>query len=208
MFEKIEKDHSNISKLVGSMWQEMTMKEREPWFAAAATEKRLHQKRHPDYKFTPVARDRKKRRTRRNGKAEADRINELARLINEDRPEEEIIAIAALHASYIASLSQTERDERCEGKEQVVKEPVTEQIEASASSTFVWAPENAELPAVGVEVDIEPAAFTDPILTPDLLASMSWPYDISVVCLFYICPFCLFSDTIFAWLDYHRLGLP
>ncbi|ETW82621.1 hypothetical protein HETIRDRAFT_18754, partial [Heterobasidion irregulare TC 32-1] len=53
MFEKIEKDHSNISKLVGSMWQEMTMMERDPWFAAAATEKRLHQKRHPDYKFTP-----------------------------------------------------------------------------------------------------------------------------------------------------------
>ena len=202
MLEKIEKDHSNISKLVGSMWQELTMQERQPWFAAAAAEKRMHEERHPGYKFAPVARDRKKRRKRCNGKAEADRIKDLARLINEDRPEEDIIAIAALHASYIASLSQTERDE------QVVKEPVTMQTEASASSTIVWAPEIAELPSVGVEVDIESAAFTDPIPTPDLPASMSWPYDIAVVCIFYICPFCLFSDTTFTWLDYRRLGLP
>ena len=63
MLEKIEKDHSNLSKLVGSMWREKTIEEREPWFAAAAAEKRLHEKKHPDYKFTPVARERKKRRT-------------------------------------------------------------------------------------------------------------------------------------------------
>ena len=209
MLKKIETDHSNLSELVGLMWREKTMKEREPWFAAAAAEKRLHEERHPGYKFAPVVRDRKKCRTRRRGEAEEDRIKELARMINEDRPEEEILATATLHARHIASLSQTVRDERREGKERVAAAPVAEQqIEGSTSNTLVWAPETAELPAVGVEVDIEPAAFTDPILTPDLLASMSWPYDISVVYLFYICPFCLFSDTIFAWLDYHRLGLP
>ena len=189
MLKKIETDHSNLSELVGLMWREKTMKEREPWFAAAAAEKRLHEERHPGYKFAPVVRDRKKCRTRRRGEAEEDRIKELARMINEDRPEEEILATATLHARHIASLSQTVRDERREGKERVAAAPVAEQqIEGSTSNTLVWAPETAELPAVGVVVDVELAAFTEPMMT-----SMSWPYDISLVCPICISSFCPFS---------------
>ena len=61
-------------------------------------------------------------------------------MINEDRPEEEILATATLHARHIASLSQTVRDERREGKERVAAAPVAEQqIEGSTSNTLVWA---------------------------------------------------------------------
>ncbi|ETW82698.1 hypothetical protein HETIRDRAFT_18749, partial [Heterobasidion irregulare TC 32-1] len=53
MLENIEMDDSKLSELIGSMWRKKTMKEREPWFAAAAAEKRLHEVKHPEYKFAP-----------------------------------------------------------------------------------------------------------------------------------------------------------
>ena len=113
MLDMIEKDHRKLSEMAGEMWRDMTTEERRPWFAASEAEKVAHDEKYPDYKFTPVARERKKRRTKRNGKAETEKVQVLARMIREERPEEEIIATAMLHDYYIASL---ESGDECEAR--------------------------------------------------------------------------------------------
>ena len=179
MLIMIEKDHRKLSEMAGQMWRDMTMEERRPWFATSKAEKEAHDQKYPDYKFTPVARDRKKRRTKRNGKAEVEKLQVLARMIREERPEEEIIATAMLHDYYIASL---ESGDECEAR---AVEAAEQQIDLSTVDVFGCEPDSSGPSFVGVTVDVETAAFTESIVPSDFTAapieSTSWTYDVSLV---------------------------
>ncbi|KAF8183653.1 hypothetical protein BJ912DRAFT_544381 [Pholiota molesta] len=48
----VEKDHRNISRIVGSIWRKMSAQEKEPWVKMADEEKANHMKVHPGYRFT------------------------------------------------------------------------------------------------------------------------------------------------------------
>ena len=185
MLIMIEKDHRKLSEMAGQMWRDMTMEERRPWFATSKAEKEAHDQKYPDYKFTPVARDRKKRRTKRNGKAEVEKLQVLARMIREERPEEEIIATAMLHDYYIASLGQAVEGEG-EYEARAV-EAAEQQVDLSTVNRFGCEPDNAEPLSVGVTVDVETAAFTEPMIPLDFpAASTSWTSDVSLVRRFYL----------------------
>ena len=180
MLDMIEKDHRKLSEMAGEMWRDMTTEERRPWFAASEAEKVAHDEKYPDYKFTPVTRDRKKRRTKRNGKAEVEKLQVLARMIREERPEEEIIATAMLHDYYIASLGQAVEGEG-EYEPRAV-EAAEQQVDLSTVNMFGCEPDNAEPLSVGVTVDVETAAFTEPMIPLDSPAGpTSWTYDVSLV---------------------------
>ncbi|KAF8889415.1 high mobility group box domain-containing protein, partial [Gymnopilus junonius] len=47
----VEKDHRNISRIVGKIWQQMTDSEKEPWTQMAEMEKMEHFRKHPGYTF-------------------------------------------------------------------------------------------------------------------------------------------------------------
>ena len=179
MLDMIEKDHRKLSEMAGEMWRDMTTEERRPWFAASEAEKVAHDEKYPDYKFTPVARERKKRRTKRNGKAETEKVQVLARMIREERPEEEIIATAMLHDYYIASL---ESGDECEAR---AVEAAEQQIDLSTVNVFGCEPDNSRPGSVGVIVDVETAAFTESMVLSDFTAasieSTSWTHDVSLV---------------------------
>ena len=48
---EVEKDHRNISRIVGQIWRQMDDKQKEPWVLMAEREKMAHSKLYPGYKF-------------------------------------------------------------------------------------------------------------------------------------------------------------
>ncbi|EJF64341.1 high mobility group box domain-containing protein, partial [Dichomitus squalens] len=51
--ENSEKRQVNFSKYAGEQWQCESAEVRDHWEARAATEKKAHKERYPDYKFSP-----------------------------------------------------------------------------------------------------------------------------------------------------------
>ena len=49
----VEKDHRNISRIVGSVWREMSEQQKEPWVQMAEREKQIHAEVYPGYRYTP-----------------------------------------------------------------------------------------------------------------------------------------------------------
>jgi len=49
----VENDHRNISRIAGSVWREMTMEDKAPWVKMADTEKQVHMKLNPGYRYGP-----------------------------------------------------------------------------------------------------------------------------------------------------------
>ncbi|RDB16500.1 hypothetical protein Hypma_002958 [Hypsizygus marmoreus] len=52
--DDVENDHRNISRIVGTVWRQMSEREREPWVRMAEREKRLHRKVYPGYRYSPA----------------------------------------------------------------------------------------------------------------------------------------------------------
>ena len=50
----VENDHRNISRIAGSVWREMTAEDKAPWVKMAETEKEVHMKLNPGYRYSPV----------------------------------------------------------------------------------------------------------------------------------------------------------
>ncbi|KAF8800743.1 hypothetical protein BYT27DRAFT_7022624, partial [Phlegmacium glaucopus] len=48
--EKVEKDHRNISRIVGQIWRQMNDKQKEPWILMADREKTAHSNLYPSYR--------------------------------------------------------------------------------------------------------------------------------------------------------------
>lgn len=57
-------DDTNISRIAGDMWREMTAAEKRPWVELAAKEKAQHAKLYPNYKYAPTHAGPKTKRTK------------------------------------------------------------------------------------------------------------------------------------------------
>ncbi|TFK70575.1 high mobility group box, partial [Pluteus cervinus] len=49
--EDVEKDHRNISRIVGRIWREMSEEDKFPWVEMAEREKLVHSQTYPGYKY-------------------------------------------------------------------------------------------------------------------------------------------------------------
>lgn len=49
----IEVQSQNLSRIAGSVWRSLSQKEKAPWYARAAEEKRKHEERFPGYEYRP-----------------------------------------------------------------------------------------------------------------------------------------------------------
>ncbi|KAF9072934.1 high mobility group box domain-containing protein, partial [Rhodocollybia butyracea] len=47
----VEANHQNISRIVGSVWRNMSTSQKAPWIEMADMEKKNHAKAHPGYKY-------------------------------------------------------------------------------------------------------------------------------------------------------------
>lgn len=59
---QVEKDHRNISRIVGQIWRQMNDKQKEPWILMADKEKVAHSKLYPSYRFATGTSNRKSKR--------------------------------------------------------------------------------------------------------------------------------------------------
>ncbi|KAE9406794.1 high mobility group box, partial [Gymnopus androsaceus JB14] len=49
--DHVEANHRNISRIVGTVWKNMSTSQKAPWIAMADMEKKNHAKAHPGYKY-------------------------------------------------------------------------------------------------------------------------------------------------------------
>ena len=59
---QVEKDHRNISRIVGQIWRQMNDKQRKPWVSMADEEKIAHSKLYPTYRFATSGSTKKSKR--------------------------------------------------------------------------------------------------------------------------------------------------
>ncbi|KAI0338069.1 hypothetical protein BDW22DRAFT_1423288 [Trametopsis cervina] len=77
--EKIEGNHSHLSKIIGKYWKALPREEREVWEAKAIVALAEHRKKYPDWRFRPGAnalakvKDGPRRRNNKKGKGEAEK---------------------------------------------------------------------------------------------------------------------------------------
>lgn len=77
--EKIEGNHSALSKIIGKYWKSLPRSEREVWETKAIAALADHRKKYPDWRFRPAAnalakvKDGPKRRTNKKGRGEAEK---------------------------------------------------------------------------------------------------------------------------------------
>ncbi|GBE88803.1 predicted protein [Sparassis crispa] len=77
--EKIEGNHSALSKIIGKCWKALPRKEREVWEAKAIVAQAEHRQRYPDWRFRPAAnalakvKDGPKRRSNKKGRGESEK---------------------------------------------------------------------------------------------------------------------------------------
>ena len=59
---QVEKDHRNISRIVGKIWRQMSDEQREPWVLMADGEKMAHSKLYPTFRFSTGGSNKKSKR--------------------------------------------------------------------------------------------------------------------------------------------------
>lgn len=67
--ETVERNHRNISRIVGNVWRQMSAEEKAPWVQRADEERLSHLLAYPNYRYSPVADS----NTSRNGGPERKR---------------------------------------------------------------------------------------------------------------------------------------
>ena len=159
---EIERDHSVLSKMAGQTWNRMTEEEQEPWADLAKERDRLHKKQHPDYRYSPKRRARPTRRTNRNGRDSAERIEKIAALLRENRPQEDIVATVRAIDEELASRQAGTRQ--------------ADAPQAAWSSGAVLGSRSADDSGSPTKVD---PVFVEPVLPP----AAEWAYVMSPVCL-------------------------
>lgn len=94
----LEHDHRHISRIISICWNKLSEEEKKPWKDKAAVEKAEHQKKYPDYQYTPVRRlePPKKRKVRRNSTKDLQRCETVAQLIRQGKEGKELES--AVHA--------------------------------------------------------------------------------------------------------------
>ncbi|ETW82633.1 hypothetical protein HETIRDRAFT_444436 [Heterobasidion irregulare TC 32-1] len=155
---EIERDHSVLSKMAGQTWNRMTEKEKEPWADLAKERDRLHKKQHPDYRYSPKRRARPTRRTNRNGRDSAERIEKIAALLRENRPQEDIVATVRAIDEELASRQAGTRQ--------------ADAPQAASSSSTALGSRSADDSESPTKVD---PVFIEPVLPP----AAEWAYAMS-----------------------------
>lgn len=89
----VEKDHRNISKIAGSVWNNMPDHMKAEWAQRADQEKLEHMRKYPNYKFAPMVKKMKpiRRRGKRDSVAEALRCLRVADLLLEGKEGDELV---------------------------------------------------------------------------------------------------------------------
>ncbi|EIM92480.1 uncharacterized protein STEHIDRAFT_136350 [Stereum hirsutum FP-91666 SS1] len=79
----LERDHRNISKIVGHCWNKLDEQQRAPYRAIADEAKRRHAELYPDYKYAPLSRREKapKRKVKGDSGSEEARCKTVAALL-------------------------------------------------------------------------------------------------------------------------------
>lgn len=78
----VERDHRQISRIAGELWNKMSEVERGPFKAKAEEAKRLHALTYPNYKYTPVYRKEKTaKRKKADNSDKIHRCQQVARLM-------------------------------------------------------------------------------------------------------------------------------
>ncbi|RDX56320.1 hypothetical protein OH76DRAFT_612614 [Lentinus brumalis] len=81
--DTVERDHRQISRIAGELWNKMTPAQRAPYHAKADEAKRLHAIAHPNYKYTPIYRKDRggKRKAKPDHTDKIHRCQQVARLM-------------------------------------------------------------------------------------------------------------------------------
>lgn len=84
---KVEHDHRQISRIIATLWNELAEEQKDEWRKKADHEKILHKQKHPDYRYTPVARAQRplRRKTKRNTESDRIRCREVADLLKQGK---------------------------------------------------------------------------------------------------------------------------
>ncbi|KAI0666244.1 hypothetical protein C8Q78DRAFT_1083184 [Trametes maxima] len=79
----VERDHRQISRIAGSLWNALSDEERAPYVALAEEAKQEHHRKYPEYKYSPTYRRDKpgKRKPKQDHSDKVHRCNEVARLM-------------------------------------------------------------------------------------------------------------------------------
>ena len=80
----VERDHRNISRIAGSLWNRLSTTDQVPYRRAAEEAKRIHAQLYPDYKYAPVYhRDRRAQpKAKADHKKKAQRCDKVAQLLH------------------------------------------------------------------------------------------------------------------------------
>ncbi|KAI0090033.1 hypothetical protein BDY19DRAFT_1003800 [Irpex rosettiformis] len=77
-----ERDHRQISRIAGHLWQKMSDELKMPFHHLAAIEKQQHKARYPGYKYAPIYKTKSgKKRTRKDASSEVKHCKQLAELL-------------------------------------------------------------------------------------------------------------------------------
>ncbi|KAI0761690.1 hypothetical protein BD413DRAFT_485624 [Trametes elegans] len=81
----VVKDHRQISRIAGELWNKLCVAEREPYHALAEEAKLQHAAKYPDYKYSPVYRRDKpaKRKAKQSQPDKVNRCHEVVRLLQQ-----------------------------------------------------------------------------------------------------------------------------
>ncbi|KAI0651436.1 hypothetical protein C8Q79DRAFT_922196 [Trametes meyenii] len=79
----VERDHRQISRIAGNLWNALSDEERAPYMALAEEAKQDHHRKYPEYKYSPTYRRDKpaKRKPKQDHSDKVHRCNEVARLM-------------------------------------------------------------------------------------------------------------------------------
>ena len=80
----VERDHRNISRIAGALWNRLSTTDQVPYRRAAEEAKRIHAQLYPDYKYAPVYhRDRRAQpKAKADHKKKAQRCDKVAQLLH------------------------------------------------------------------------------------------------------------------------------
>ncbi|TDL28932.1 hypothetical protein BD410DRAFT_781490 [Rickenella mellea] len=78
---KVEHDNRHISTILGMSWKSLSEADKAHWRARAAEEKAKHAEMYPDYRYTPVRREKKKRNVKKTGPEDLERFQKVAQLL-------------------------------------------------------------------------------------------------------------------------------
>ncbi|KAH7883961.1 hypothetical protein F5I97DRAFT_2065805 [Phlebopus sp. FC_14] len=153
----IEHDNRHITRIIAHCWNRLSEAEKQVWRDKAAAEKAQHAQRYPNYRFSPVCRDKTpvRRNVRRNGIEDRKRCEKVAELL-----------LAGKHGDELESaVKQMDISLNVESSARNISIPLPD-IEGSQTAVLQgWHPRQGD----SEDCDIRP--FRSPLLPPAKAAS-------------------------------------